>query len=419
MSTPTDDSTLHVPDEDKDIERQVSRRRSELPLLRLQTSQGTFELGASGDNGASDIVKLRAIFLRDRIAYLVKDRERNLTPMTKGWSLTWVLTDVADPNSYANAGFVERARTLRLLAEGFRSLSEEKVVTPRDVLKRWNKGIDKLEELAIKSKHRITPEYEVDYWSGVFLFKHCRYLLIDLEKFSSSGSERGQKDEISALFESYGGGGSVSPSKKFEDMRKSFTSAFSSRPRAKPAWHDTYLHLEERTFMIFANRYNETYNEKGESVFPRENEATSKAFVDAIEQSLQHEALPQSPPARISLGSFKSGQRSLSSPTYDENADTFTFGLIELEYQVLSRVRFREQAFSDMVHSVRKVLELSHPQALPLHRKATDLYNRISLYAERDRAVYGQKEDIEFVEKWMTNHPTHCEARDVSLKYVF
>lgn len=197
------------------------------------------------------------------------------------------------------------------------------------------------------------------------------------------------------------------------------------RQRSRAKWHDEFIRMEDTNFVAMNSKDLKTNSistavfEVGSEERVSEELATTYVLRDNLEEQL-HKTNRKRRYKGWELWANATGvvsQAVLSSGAYEQNADYFTFGLLDLMYQMSFRIEEREKCFHEFVGAIKLVLQLSHESANSIHRKAIDLYRRINELGLKDRLTYGDSKEREAIETWIFDHVREVEPPEYSKKY--
>lgn len=393
-SSTSDTGTITSPEEESEI----------LHSQCIETVKNLFPDGADvGICKTSDVLKLTAIYREDRIAQRL--HTPRLPRKTKVYSLNTLVKGAPFHDYHPKTGLIDLRRYLKLLVESFRSFKEENTAVDHAVREKWHEGINRLDAIAHRAWRDCPPHLLIELWDTTFLLHHAHNLLISVQdSFSRTERlvERGE-NVVDAALNIYGN--------QLVDGRKNVFNVL-HRHRSRAPWHNDYMKLDERCFETFA----ETGGTLGARA-KRELETTI-ALRDRLDDELiqGHGAINN---ATQKLKNFfgMATKKVQSAGPYEENANSFEYGLLDLMYQISFQLQNRTGCFKEMVGGIRTVLERSLKSANLLHRKALDVYHRIIQLGEEDKETYCTAEDRAFIEKWKKEHSKEVDAIDISKRY--
>jgi hypothetical protein len=112
-------------------------------------------------------------------------------------------------------------------------------------------------------------------------------------------------------------------------------------------------------------------------------------------------------------------QIAMESGPYEENAEYFKYGILDLMSELCYRIRNRSPCFEEFVGILRLALQNSHKSANLIHRKVIDIYQKILEFAENDGVIYGKLEDRTAIDEWMGSHANEFEVPETSKMYPY
>jgi hypothetical protein len=359
--------------------------------------------GNVGDCSPNDINKLLALFYRNRFA-----RRRNaprLPRRTNFYALNKLITGAPFHDYHPKTGLIDMQRYLKLLAEAFRSFKEDGTAVEHVNRLEWYSGLNKLDGICQRARKKCPPDLQIELWDVAFLIKHCNYLLIGIEDSYSLAENLVEKGGVvlDGALNGYGNQWVQTKDNLFTLLK---------RERSPEKWHKSYIELEERWFDVFAARFEESV----ESVPQKEVDITI-ALRNKLEDEL---ALGSQTGRSYTLNKMmktvvgKTTKVLQASGPYEENAEYFKYGILDLMYKASFWIQNRDTCFEEMIGAIQHVLERSHKSANLLHRKAIELYNRILELGKDDEKVYGRAEELKFIELWKVQHSKEVESPEVS-----
>jgi hypothetical protein len=120
----------------------------------------------------------------------------------------------------------------------------------------------------------------------------------------------------------------------------------------------------------------------------------------------------------LQKGFGKATQLLFDCGVYEENAEYFQYGIIDLMHQMTFCIGPQESYLKEFVRVIRLVLERSHPEANSVQRKAVDLYRRIQNLETETEMHYGCEVDSVAIQKWIRNHKKNIEPLEAASKYI-
>lgn len=366
---------------------------------------------ALGDWNPREILELTAICELARVYRLAETQKPLLTRNTILMILD-KLTTGASFRDIAKNSLIEMEQHLRLLAAALRLYKYEGATLLHSLRDSLYKGINDLKDNFDDDRKNCPPELLIESENVAFLLQHCLYLLISIEDSESLTATAAKR--VFALSDAalsvYGS--------QYVDARKHIREATKAQ-RTRPKWHDEFMKLEDTCFTIFARGIaleSETSQEITE-IYSEEREAV-------IDLRNHLEDLLNVEPGR--LYALSDGWRrirgrttniAMAMGTYEEHAEYFQYGLLDLFYQLLFRIRGRGLCFPEIVGVIKAVLERTHKKADRLHRKAIDIYRRINRLGADDEKDYGELEDCEYIDNWTSHHSHNIESVQFAEEY--
>lgn len=361
-----------------------------------------------------DIIELGAIFELARLSRFAETKP----PLVGIHAISQVLDKLGTSALFRDIpkdSHIEMEQNLRLFATTLRLYKYEGIpfIHPlRDLL--YNKLKD-LQHKLDKDHNACPSELQIEKWNIRFLIQHCLYLLMSIDDSHSLATVAARRVFAAgdAALRAYGG--------QYRDVRK-YTREAMKRWRTRPKWHDEYMKMEDICFTIYARRIaleSEPSQEIAE-VYSEEKEAVHE-ICNTLEDLLNIE------PSRLYALSegwrtirAKAVQASLDMGSYEEHAEYFKYGLLDLMYQLLFRIRGRAICFPEILGAVKAVLETTERKANCLHRKAVDIFRHITALGAEDERQYGETKDCNFIESCISIEYRHdVERPEFSIRQFF
>jgi hypothetical protein len=385
--------------------------------LRDQCSQALARLfpehgeRALADWNPHDVLQLSAIFELARVTRHAETEKPLLSRSTILRVLHKLATAAPFHDSCATS-LIEMEQHLRLLAASLRLYKYEGTSLQHDLRDYLYLGINKLTGKFQDDRKNCPSDKCIEQWNVAFLLQHCQYLLTSIDDSYSLGKKAAKKLFLlmDGALSGYGG--------QYVEAKK-ITRDVARRQRSRPKWHDEYMRLEDICFTIYARGV-------GVEAEPSISDALAELLGEERETSLElrdsmEDQLIMEPGRGYTISEGwqrlvgKTTALTMESGPYEENAEYFKYGLLDLMYELSYRVRNRVACFEEFVGVVKLVLERSHKSANLLHRKAIDLYQRINELGDADGGVkYGRQEERRAIEQWKCNHETEIEAPEFS-----
>ena len=151
-----------------------------LHLVCQETIKQLFpDSGNIGNCRTQDILKLTAIFQRNRIA--VKENRSQLPRQTKLYAADKLVTYVPFHDYDPKTALVDMHRYLSLLSEALRSFWEEGTALDHQFRNKWYSGLNNLNEIYERARRNCDPNLQIERYDVAFLLKHCQNILISIE----------------------------------------------------------------------------------------------------------------------------------------------------------------------------------------------------------------------------------------------
>ena len=393
----------HVINDSEKLRIQL-RQRCNTVLSRLFPEHGQTALGDWDEN---DVFELTAIFGIARV-YRHAEPDR---PLLNKHTILRVLSKLTMGSlfhDHSAASLIEKEQHLRLLSAALRLYKYEGTTLSHDHRDALYRGINELRASFEDDRKNCAPDQRIENCNVAFLIQHCQYLLVSIEDDESLS-----KAVVKKLGLAFDAGLSAWGSQLVDAKRN--VRDIAKRQRSRPKWHDEYMRLEDTSFAMYVRSLGL------EVKLPTMNTEIEEADDDELKGALllrdsMEDTLIEEPKKLYTfLRKFNTGLGRVSQVlfecgSYEENAEYFRYGVLDLMYQLSYRIRAREQCFPEFVGIVKLVLERSHPSATLLHRKAIDLYRRINELGREDNTIYGANEDRRKIESWKSQHHDEVET---------
>lgn len=358
----------------------------------------------SADCTKKDVSILLAVFLRNR--YAVRSDAPALPESTRYLALDKLVTGAPFYFVNRNTGLVDLRRYFKLLSDAFISIRKEGSAIEHDCRNNWYMGVNKLDSIVDNHRRRCPLDKRIEVWDVVFLLKHIQYLLIGTEDTNTLMDNAGEKAGlvIKGVLQGYGGQW---------DSAGQTALALAHRKRTRAKWHHTFLELEQKSFETYASRAT-----TDDTVSADELDKKELDFVVELRNTLENEFLETATQFHGTRKAVKSifgkiGRSLMGGGPYEEHAEYFKYGLLDLLYQSTFRIRNSEACFDEIIGAVQLVLDKAHPSANLLHYKAIDLYHCIRALGD-----YGKKEEVEAIEAWKKeNGKNKMDTKENSKQY--
>jgi hypothetical protein len=388
-------------------------------LKRLFPEDGAESLG---DWDAGDILKLTTICEVARVAREAEVKK----PWLSKHTLIRVLNKLATGSffkGHGNAGLVDLEYHLRLLAGVLRLYQYENVSLDHALRLKLCKGIQQLDDAFQADRRKCLSENQIENQNVALLVNHCQYLLFSIKDADSLGTAISKRAMlgVDGALSGYGG--------QWVEARRALRE-ITRFERPIPKWHKEFVRLEDMCFALMARDYkvqgsqlaaaNESETAKQQTKI--EERGTALELCDALEKMLQVEGDVgkfYSALETLRKGFGKATQLLFDSGVYEENAEYFQYGIMDLMQRISYHIDDRTYCFKEFIRVIKTTLEKSHAKANFLHRKAIDLYRRINSLGETDRLRYGKEEDCKAIESWLAAHRSEVESAKASSRYDF
>ena len=386
------------------------RERCNIVLSRLFPEHGQ---GALGDWDENDVLELTAIF---ELARAFRHAEIKKPLLNKHTILRVLskLTMGALFQDHSATSLIEKEQHLRLLSAALRLYKYEGTILAHDHRDALYRGFNELRASFEDDRRNCAPDQRIENCNVAFLIQHCQYLLVSIEDDESLAKAMVKK--FGLAFDaglSAWGSQLVEAKQNVRDIAK--------RQRSRPKWHDEYMRLEDISFAMYVRSLGLEVKlpiTKTESEAANDDELSAALVLrDSMEDTLIEEPKKMYNFLRkLNTGLGRVSQVLFECGSYEENAEYFKYGVLDLMYQLSYRIHARKECFPEFVGIIKVVLERSHPSATLLHRKAIDLYQRINELGREDNTIYGTTEDRRKIENWESQHDREVEQHEFSEK---
>jgi len=391
------------------------RRRCNSVLTRLFPEVGPTSLG---DWDLDDILELTTIFQVARVAREADLPDRSLNKNTVLRVLEKLTTGSLFNDHGANA-LADLEHHLRLLSAVLRLYKYEQVSLNPELRLKLFKGIQTLASAFEADRRKCPSDKQIENWNVAFLIRHCQALLASIKDSDSPVTMIAKRTMlgVDGALSGYGG--------QWVDAKKCLRD-ITRFERPLPRWYAEFVRLEDLCFSLFARHY----NSKGKPAsnpaaslrlkndITIEEQQTALILCDSLEDMLVEDPGKfYSLMGQVQKGLGKATQLLFDCGVYQENAEYFQYGVMDLMHQMTYYVNARGPCFKEFVRVVGLILERSHPKANSLQRKAIDLYRRIMDLGNEDDVQYGDDRDRHIVQNWLRKHRNEIEPRDAGSKY--
>jgi hypothetical protein len=362
--------------------------------------------GKGGDCAPSDVNKLIAIFRRNRFAH--RNHSLRLPRSTNLYVLNKLINGSPFHDYHPQTGLVDMRRYLTLLAEALRSFKVDGTAMEHVHHNEWYAGIHKLDGICARARRNCFSSLQIELWDVAFLLKHCHYLLISIEDSYNIADKGVERFRVLAHGALNGYGNQLVQAKE----------KLIHHQRSTEKWPEIYMELEEMCFDVYAMGVDESHDGVLE-VVKRMEADTIVLLRTKLEDELTREGHSTHGHGVRQMFRSIAGEvtrQIASTGPYEENAEYFKYGILDLMYQTSFWVHNRVGCFTEIVGAIQLVLERSHRSANLLHRKAIDLYHRIDELGKEDHTDYGQLEDRRSIEEWISKN-MNVEVLEDSKRY--
>lgn len=290
---------------------------------------------------------------------------------------------------------------LRLLAAALRRYKYHRKSLNDDSHKAIYDGINMLSSVSKNNKDRRPANQRVEDENVAFLLKHYQFLLVSINSSQSLTRELSRR-AILGIDVALAGFGS-----QYHEIRPRVAEII-KRQRSRPPWHEVYMQLEDACWSVFASDIRMCSMDRDINIDHFKDEACLMTFLlkDCLETQLKQSRKTSKVRTFLRHSMGHATDLIQGSGPFEEHGQYLSFGILDLLYQLSSRIRkrAREKCFPDFLKIIRMVLEHSPGGSLQLHLKATDLWNRVLLLNEKDNQLYGDEEDRRTIDKWVKQY---------------
>jgi hypothetical protein len=293
---------------------------------------------------------------------------------------------------------------LRLLALALRLYKVNGRSLHFTLYKRVYGGITALSDVFERKKSNLNEKERVEGCNVAFLIQHCQYLVISIGSSAPFSQEvcRRARAVSEATLSGFGG--------QYSDILPAAATVI-ARQRTRPTWHEKFVYLEDACWAVFARDIQmrdkdftgvadiETVNAEADYV----TSLLCEQLKDLLSCLPKKRGLMKAVAQGFRYGAGKVSETLMNSGPFEEHAEYFPQGILDLLYQLSFRIRTRSRSicFVGFVKAVRMVLDHKPECNVRLQLKATDLWNRIILLRDKDDIRYGEKADCEAIWKWI------------------
>ena len=396
---------------ESELLRSHLREKCNEALNRLFPDAGINEVS---DWNSDDVMLLHAIFELARVAR----HAETTNPLLPRHTILRVLNKLATATPFqdiSSDSLIELEQHLRLLAVALRLYKYERTSLGHKLRDDLYQGITRLSDKFSDDRRNCPPNLRIERWNVAFLLQHCQYILTSIEDSYSLAKTAASKVLmlIDGTLNGYGG--------QYTEARR-LGREVARRHRTRSKWHDAYMRLEDLCFAIYARGVgieSEPAVARDElAELESEEKETSLDLRDALEDELINE--PGSHYTLVKGMKRLVGQTTqiaMESGPYEENAEYFKYGILDLMSELCYRIRNRSPCFEEFVAILRLALQNSHKSANLIHRKVIDIYQKILEFAENDGVIYGKLEDCSAIDEWMGRHANEFEVPETSKMY--
>jgi len=377
-----------------EVVRERLRNLCNAALSSLFPGDGEWTRGTWSED---DIRLLTAVFELERVSIHSELEKSCLHSSVIAKVLEKIGTGNLFPSPRSQTLLTEMDQHLRLLASALRLYKFHNTSLDHHLHDELYTGINQLTKTFQNARSRRGKSQKVEDGNVAFLLTHCQSLLVSIDS-SDSLAKRVSRKFILAVDGALAGFG-----EQYQDVRK-IGLQLAKRKRCQPAWHPEFLQMDDVCYAIFARDIHlrgMSASEMG-SLLDDEAEA-SELLYNSLEEHSQCLALGGRVRGALKKVTGMITQTVQNSGPYEESADYFQYGILDLMYQLSFRIRrqSRKPCFEAFVSAVRLSLDKAHSSAWSLHRKAVDLWNHVNEVGEYDYVLYGKPEDREFVDRWI------------------
>ena len=266
-------------------------------------------------------------------------------------------------------------------------------------------GITEISNVFNRNKKRLQEKHRIEAANISFYIKHCQYLLVYI-----GGSEpisREIQRRALAVADSVAAGFSHQFSQILPNAQ-----AVVRHERTRPSWHNDYVTLEDACWPVFAADIRMREKSKLESSstavhiadFTKTAEFVTNFLVDNLKALIARTPKRTTAMRILQRGFGVISESVMQAGPYEEHPHYFQYGILDLVYQLSFRlrVRSRKTCFKGFVKMIRMVLEQSSNCDVQVQLKATDIWNRISQLEAKDTDSYGENDDRQAIQKWIS-----------------
>lgn len=404
-STTTDTSATSI------RARQVRLRLAEICTASLNSLIPQPDSRARGVWNDDSIRTLTAIFELQRVEIHSEWEERRIDNHLIARIIDCLTTTTFFPDPCAPNLILEMEAHLRLLASALRTYKYHGKSLEQTLHDAIYDGINSLWGTIGNARSQRNETVHVEDNDVAYLLKHCQYLLVSIDG-SDSFARKVSKRAIILLDTAVAGAG-----QQYQELRPGLLRIL-KRQRDRPKWHHELVRLEDGCSGVFAGDLRLRDSSPSEILV---DEAISA--IDLLAESMEYHYQNPQHEGRVTnhmrrLIGIATNVVNSSGP-YEENCDHLRYGILDLLGQLAIRIPKASRCicFDEMLRIVRMVLERSPRSSKSLYLKATDLWNRILDFGQKDDLAYGIEEDRQAIFDWINQHRGDVESSECSKRY--
>jgi len=301
---------------------------------------------------------------------------------------------------YDETSLLELECYLRLLSSALRLYKYDNTTLRSDIHTKIYTAITAINGIFSddQSVNRRIANMYIERQNVAFLVKHSQYLLVSIKSAETIVDAAFRKAVLLAESAANAKGGQMN------DAKAQAIEAL-ARQRSRSKWHDEYIRMEDVCFETYARELGTLLA----TTTGPDDERWQKAAVN-LRESLEEQLESDQPRRTYSV--INVGRRMLGRTTqlvqsagpYEEHMEYLNYGILDLMFKMTFRVERKTECFNIFVRAVKLIFERTHKSAHEVHRKASDLYQRIQALSEADAVPYGLPEDVEWIDNWLSSH---------------
>ena len=311
--------------------------------------------------------------------------------------------------SFEEREFLYLEHLLRALADGLLSLLEAKCTVTHCVGENWYKAISELFEIYILIRNRKKQsQCEIERWNVAFQLIHCQSLFLSLPDGQSPLQRLGERTlgAAEAAAHIYSG--------QYVNGKDTILKLIRFR-RSRPEWHSEYLIFNNLGFNIlcFAMSTKSTIDTPNEVIFE-----TVRKIRDRLGTELGKEKESPKTSKLRKMGCEFTRKVNAMGP-YEEHDDYFSFGLVELLWQLCFIIPDCDKTFGEVLGAVYTILDRSSLECL--RQKAIQIYFTTKFLGEERKrnGSYGGAEAHEKVKSWLVKKKYDYDAHKNEITEYF